>query len=121
MLTALTQAFDDLRIARVRNVLWHVVGWSLLIFIIVGGLLAWGVSSLDAERWVSDDPGFFGGLVNALVWLLYGVGYVLLLWLAFAVIAQNVAAFYLERIIGAVEAKRYPDLEPALREILARW
>ncbi len=119
MLTALTQAFDDLRIARVRNVLWHVVSWSLLIFIIVGGLLAWGVSSLDAERWVSDDPGFFGGLVNAFVWLLYGVGYVLLLWLAFAVIAQNVAAFYLERIISAVEAKRYPDLEPAKGSTIA--
>ncbi len=119
MMMALTKAFDDLRIARVRNVLWHVVGWTLLIFIILGGLLAWGVSSLDAERWVSDDPGFFGGLVNALVWLLYGVGYILLMWLAFAVIAQNVAAFYLDRIIGAVEDKRYPELGPAKGSTIA--
>jgi uncharacterized protein involved in cysteine biosynthesis len=35
------------------------------------------------------------------------------MWLAFAAIAQNVAAFYFERIIGAVEARRYPDLPPA--------
>jgi uncharacterized protein involved in cysteine biosynthesis len=113
MITALTLAFDDLRIARVRGVLWHVVGWTLLIFVVVGGLIGWGVSSLDAERWVSDDPGFFGGLINALVWLLTGVGLVLLMWLAFAAIAQNVAAFYLERIIAAIEARRYPGLEPA--------
>jgi hypothetical protein len=58
MIAALTQAFDDLRIAKVRNVLWHVVGWSLLCFIIVGGLLAWGIDGLDAKSWLSDDPGF---------------------------------------------------------------
>lgn len=113
MITALTLAFDDLRIAKVRNVLWHVVGWSLLCFIVVGGLLAWGVAGLDAKRWVSDDPGLIGGAINTLVWLFYGIGYVLLMWLAFAAIAQNIAAFYFERIIGAVEAKRYPDLPPA--------
>ena len=119
MITALTSAFDDLRIARVRNVLWHVVGWSLLVYIIVGGLVFWGVTSLDAERWVSNDPGFFGGLLNAFFLFLTGIFFVLLMWLTFAVIAQNVAAFYLERIIGAVEAKRYPDLAPAKGSTIA--
>ena len=119
MITALTKAFEDLGIARVRNVLWWVIGWTLLIFIILGGLLGWGVDSLDAENWVSDNPGFFGNLVDILVKFLVGVGYLLLMWLAFAVIAQNVAAFYLDRIIGAVEEKRYPELGPAKGSTIA--
>jgi uncharacterized protein involved in cysteine biosynthesis len=119
MIADLALAFEDLRIARVRNVLWHVVGWTLLTFIVVGGLILWGVNSLDAERWLSDNPGFFGYLIEGVVWLFTGIGLVLLMWLAFAAIAQNVAAFYLERVIGAVEDRRYPDLPPAKGSTIA--
>jgi len=119
MIQALTLAFDDMRIARVRNVLWHVVAWTLAIFIVVGGLIYWGVDSLDAQHWLSDNPGFFGYFIDVVVWLLTGIGLVFLMWLAFAAIAQNVAAFYLERIIGAVEARRYPDLDPAKGSTIA--
>lgn len=116
MIDALSLTIEDLRLPVVRRTLLQVVVWTIAIFVVIALLIGWGLESLDVGQWVQKSTGG-GGLVAWLVqgvgWLIAGLGYLLIMWLSFVIVAQNVAAFYLDRVIGAVEREHHPGLAEA--------
>jgi len=135
MIRCLGLAFADLLEPRVRG----VVGLTALLtgtaYVIIAGLLWWAWASLDPASWMGADLGlgWLGApaewLIDGLAWLVSAVigvlgivVFIAILWLGFAVVAQNIAGLFLDRVVDAVEALHYPALAPpgqSFRQALA--
>lgn len=111
MIGSLVRAIADLRDARIRAVLVAVVLWTVALFVAVLALLMAGVGSLDPGAWAAGLlPGWLAAVIAG---ALAVAGFLLLLWFAFVIVAQNVAAFFLDRVVARVEEINYPELPPA--------
>ena len=111
MIGSLVRAIADLRDARIRAVLAAVVLWTVALFVAVLALLLVGVGSLDPGAWAAGLlPGWLAAVIAG---ALAVAGFLLLLWFAFVIVAQNVAAFFLDRVVARVEEIDYPELPPA--------
>lgn len=111
MIGALVRAIADLRDARIRAVLAAVALWTVALFVAVLALLLVGVGSLDPGAWAAGLlPGWLAAVIAG---ALAVAGFLLLLWFAFVIVAQNVAAFFLDRVVARVEEIDYPELPPA--------
>ncbi len=110
MIRALVRGIADLRDARIRAVLMAIVLWTMALFAAVLALLFVGVDSLDPGAWAAGLlPGW---LASVIAGLLAVAGFAMLLWFCFVVVAQNVAAFFLDRVVARVEEINYPELPP---------
>ena len=111
MIGALVRGIADLRDARVRAVLVAIVLWTVTLFAAVLALLFVGVGSLDPGAWAAGLlPGW---LANVIAGVLAAAGFAMLLWFCFVIVAQTVAAFFLDRVVARVEEINYPELPPA--------
>ena len=111
MIGSLVRAIADFRDARIRAVLAAVALWTVALFAALLALLLFGVGSLDAGAWTAGLlPGWLATLIAG---ALAVAGFVMVLWFAFVIVAQNVAAFFLDRVVARVEEIDYPELPPA--------
>ena len=124
MFSAFLAAVRQLGDPPIRRVIWRVALWTALIYMLVGIALWAMIAGIDPTLSFGFIP--FLWLKNLLVWiagLVVGVlglfAFFAVFWLLFVVIVQLVAGFYLEDIIGAVEARHYPDLSPAIKQTVA--
>ncbi|MFQ5985537.1 MAG: EI24 domain-containing protein, partial [Alphaproteobacteria bacterium] len=115
-LSAFITALGDLTHPRVRRVIRHTLLWTLAVFLGLGGLLGWGIASLDLA--LESLSGFW--LDTLALWVIKlvavavaGFALVALVWLLFVAVVQLVAGFYLDEVVDAVEARRYPGLPRA--------
>jgi len=114
MITALTLAIGDLGNPRVLGILVRSLIITLLIFVGLGVLTAWGLSGADPCGWLSDDSCPLGASTSTLsAFLLVALG----LWFLFPAIALGVISAYMDRIIAAVEAKHYPEAAATARPL----
>ena len=114
MIGALTKAFGDLRDAKLRGALWQIALWSLGLYIVLIIAMFWGLDAADlgvwAQRQLSWLPAEMVDIVATLVAIL---AFLALFWFSFIIVAQNVAAFYLDGVVGRVETIDYPGLPAA--------
>lgn len=104
MLLAFLKAFSQLNEPAVRRPLWLGVGLAGVVFavlwIAVGWLLAG--TALFAWGWLETAADLLGGtLVAGLTWFL------------FPGVVSGIAAFFLDDVAAAVEARHYPGLPSA--------
>ncbi|MGH6719407.1 MAG: EI24 domain-containing protein, partial [Alphaproteobacteria bacterium] len=135
MIRCLGLAFGDVLEPRVRGVVGLVGLLTGAAYVVIALLLWWGWTSLDPGGWIGADLGlgWIGTpaqwLIDAAAWLVAAiigalgiVVFVAILWLGFAVVAQNIAGLFLDRVVDAVEALHYPELAPpgqSFRQALA--
>ncbi len=103
MFKAFVLAFDQLGERRSRGVLVKALGLTLLLYVVLAGLLGWGVTHL---------PQFEAGWANTLVDLFSGVGILLGLAILFPAVASAFIGLYLDDIAEAVESRHYPADPP---------
>jgi CysZ protein len=115
MIRAFFLALDDLGDRRVLAILGRSLLLTLAIFAGLGVLLGWLLSGFDPCGLLSaDDSCPLGGSASG-----FGA-FVLtacLLWFLFPAIAIGVISAYMDRIIAAVEARRYPEALASARPL----
>jgi CysZ protein len=100
-------AIGDLADSRILAILLRSLLITLLIFVGLGFLVAWMLDGTDPCTWVGiTEACEFGPSAS-------GLGAVLLtalaVWLLFPAVALGVISAYSDRIVGAVEARHYPE------------
>ncbi len=106
---ALLAAFADLLDARIRSALALIALWTVGVLAAVATALFAAVGTVDPGAWIGGG----GWLVDWILGGLVAIAAIALSWFAFVVVAQNVAGFFVERVIARVEALHHPDLPPA--------
>jgi uncharacterized protein involved in cysteine biosynthesis len=114
MIGGLFKAVAQLGDPAFRRVLWKALGVAVLIFVLLWGAAAYGVSwAGDALGDWAAQEGFWNNLVEGL-FALGGVAAVLVAsFLLFPAIMGLAQSFFLEEAADAVEARHYRDLPPA--------
>lgn len=114
MLSALGLAVSDLGNRRVLAIMAQAIAISILVFVLIGGVLAWLFSSADlcAVTGIGSCPadiatGAMGAVFVALV----------LAWFLFPAVAITVIATFNDRIARAVEDLHYPEAAREARPI----
>jgi uncharacterized protein involved in cysteine biosynthesis len=107
MIRAFFLAIDDLGDRRVLAILVRSLLATLAIFVVLGFALAWGLHGFDpCALWSDDDSCPLGGGTSSLgAFVLTALG----IWFLFPAIAIGVISAYMDRIVAAVEARRYPE------------
>lgn len=114
MIGALTKAFRDLRDRRIRRALWHIASWSLGVYVVLLIALFWGLDAANLGAWAQSQLSWLPeGLIDAATWLIGALAFVALFWFSFIIVAQTVAAFYLDGVVARVETIDYPGLPAA--------
>lgn len=104
MLQAFIKALSQLNEPAVRRPLWLGVVLALVVFIALWTLVGWllTATTLFAWGWLETAADLLGGTVVAV-----------LTWFLFPVVVSGFAAFFLDGVAAAVEARHYPGLPPA--------
>lgn len=105
---ALFRALPQIGLPAVRGVLWRTLGLTLLLFLVLGGLLWFGLGALVTWLGWSVPEGLFGALLTAVI--IGGLG-----WLLFRAVAMAIVGLYADRLVAAVEEASYGE-----RHALAR-
>ncbi|MBA2934906.1 EI24 domain-containing protein [Sphingomonas sp. CGMCC 1.13654] len=107
MIRAFFLALDDLGDVRVLRILGRSLLTTLAIFVVLGFLLGWALHGADPCSWWSEDDScpLGGGTSGLGAFLLTALG----IWFLFPAIAIGVISAYMDRIVAAVEARRYPE------------
>ena len=115
MIRAFFLALDDLGDRRVLGILGRSLLLTLAIFVGLGFLLGWALTGFDPCGLLSGDEScpLGGGASGFGAFLLTAC----LLWFLFPAIAIGVISAYIDRIIAAVEARRYPEALVAARPL----
>jgi CysZ protein len=114
MIGALTKAFGDLRDARLRAALWQIAGWSVGLYIVLMIAMFWWLDAANLGIWAQRQLSWLPpGLIDVATWLIAFLAFVALFWFSFIIVAQNVAAFYLDGVVDRVETIDYPGLPGA--------
>lgn len=117
MIADLVKAFGQLTDPAARGVLWRALFFSLLTFVVLWVLAAFGLSHVGdgLVAWVAAQG--VGGLLLWLVELLFGLAWVsaliLVSFFLFPPIVATALSFLLDDVCRAVEARHYPALPPA--------
>jgi len=110
LLSAFLKAFAQLPDPTFRIALVHSFVLSALVLALLAAAAWWTIDSLGLlggwPAWILGKLGLFGDVV---VWLLLGA----LTWMLFPAVATLFVSFYLERVVGAVEAHHYASDAPA--------
>lgn len=102
MLRAFSLTIGQLGDPVILRVLMKSLALTLLIFIILGGALAWGARAWAvAQGWGSD-----GGFVAAAAAFLSAIAAA---WLLFRAIAIPVMNIFIDEVVEAIEARHYPQ------------
>ncbi len=115
MIRALLLAFDDLGDRRILGILGRSLLTTLLIFVVLGLALAWALHGFDpCAMWSDEDSCPLGGGTSDLgAFVLTALG----IWFLFPAIAIGVISAYMDRVVAAVEARRYPDALASARPL----
>jgi CysZ protein len=114
MFSALTKAFGDLRDKRLMATLIAIALWSLGLYIAIMIAMFWGLGAADLGAWAENQLSWLPAeLINIVATLVAILAFVALFWFSFIIVAQNVAAFYLDGVVERVEAIDYPGLPKA--------
>ena len=114
MFSALTKAFGDLRDKRLMATLIAIALWSIGLYIVVMIAMFWGLGAADLGLWPEGQLSWLPAeVVNIVATLVAILAFLALFWFSFIIVAQNVAAFYLDGVVARVEAIDYPGLPPA--------
>jgi len=114
MIRSLSLALGDLLDPRLLGIVMRSLVITLLIFVGLGLLLAWALNGADPCAWLSDATCELGTAASGLGAFLLAV---LLLWLLFPAVAIGVISAYMDRIIGLVETRHYPEAAVRARPI----
>jgi CysZ protein len=115
MIRAFFLALDDLGDGRVLRILGRSLVATLLIFVALGFLLAWAMHGADPCSWwfEEDNCPLGSGESGFGAFLLTAVG----LWFLFPAVAIGVISAYMDSIVAAVEARRYPKALASARSL----
>lgn len=117
MIADLVKAFGQLTDPAARGVLWRALFFSLLTFVVLWVLAAFGLSHVGdgLVAWVAAQG--VGGLLLWLVELLFGLAWIsaliLVSFFLFPPIVATALSFLLDDVCRAVETRHYPALPPA--------
>jgi CysZ protein len=111
LFTAITQLTDP----RLRRVVWTGILGSFSIFLVMWTGLWFLTSALDWTQipyigWLFDRMGGAAAWLGGLVFL---TSIVAVSFLMFPAVVTIIVGFFLEEVVGAVEAEHYPGLPPA--------
>ena len=110
ILRALSLAFQQLPDPAFRRILWLGIGLSLLVFVVLGVLVGFGLHYIPATRWHwLDDLMAVGGVLGFLVGL----------WLLFPAVVSMFLGILLDDVADAVERRHYPADPPGTAPSLA--
>ncbi|UAK23443.1 EI24 domain-containing protein [Sphingomonas nostoxanthinifaciens] len=114
MLRALSLGIADLADPRILGVLVRSLLVTLLVFAGLGLVIAWALTGANPCGWLFDDTCVLGLSASGLGALMLTV---LGIWFLFPAVALGVIAAYMDRIVGIVEAKHYPEAAAAARPL----
>ncbi|MBT5108233.1 MAG: hypothetical protein HOM25_06105 [Rhodospirillaceae bacterium] len=115
VLDSLFSAIAQLTDPRLRRVVWIGVLGSLAIFVVLWSALGFLTGALDWTQipyigwlfdWLGDAASWLGGLV-------FLASILIVSFILFPAVVTIIVGFFLEEVVGAVEAKHYPGLPPA--------
>ncbi|MBA3896658.1 MAG: EI24 domain-containing protein [Sphingomonadaceae bacterium] len=105
MLGALTRSVGDLADPRIVAILVRSLAVTLVIFAVLGVVLAWLLHGADLCAWLDSEPCPLGLTTSgAGAFVVAALG----LWLLFPAVALGVISAYVDRIVEAIEASHYP-------------
>ncbi len=114
MFSALSKALGDLRDPQLRRTLLEIAAWSGGLYIVAMIAMFWGLGAADLGQWAKGQLSWLPeGAVNIVAALVAILAFLALFWFSFIIVAQNVAAFYLDGVVERVEAIDYPGLGKA--------
>lgn len=115
MIRALLLSFDDLGDRRVLGILVRSLAATLLIFVVLGVILGFALRGFDpCALWSAGESCPLGGPASGFgALLLTALG----LWFLFPAVAIGVISAYMDRIVEAVEARRYPEALASARRL----
>jgi uncharacterized protein involved in cysteine biosynthesis len=107
MIRAFLLALDDMGDWRILGILGRSLLVTLLIFVALGFVLAFALKGFDpCALWSDEDSCLLGASGSGFgAFLLTALG----LWFLFPAVAIGVISAYMDRIVAAVEARRYPE------------
>ena len=114
MIRSFPLALGDLLDPRLLAVVVRSLIVTLLIFIGLGFLLAWALNGVDPCAWFGNATCALGTAASGLGAFLLAI---LLLWLLFPAVAIGVISAYMDRVIGLVETRHYPNAAACARPI----
>lgn len=115
VIDSLFSAIAQLTDPRLRRVVWIGVLGSLAIFVVLWFSLGLLTGALDWTQipyigwlfdWLGDAAAWLGGLV-------FMASILVVSFILFPAVVTIIVGFFLEDVIGAVEARHYPGLPPA--------
>lgn len=115
MIRAFLLALDDLGDRRILAILGRSLLVTLLVFVVLGVLLGWALHGADPCSWWSDEDSCPLGLGESGfgAFLLTAIG----IWFLFPAVAIGVISAFMDRIVAAVEARRYPEALASARPL----
>lgn len=102
VIQSLFAAFRQLTDPAITRLLAKTVAITVVLFVLVGGVLGYGVYRV-LIAW--DVWGGGAGLAGLIAFLLTAIG----IWLWLRVVAVAVLQFFADDVVAAVEARHYPD------------
>ena len=113
MIAALVKAFANLGDEALRRTLIAVALWTLGLYAVPLAALLVGLDAVDPGEWAARVGWLPGGLADVVAYVLGFLVFAALFWFTFAIVAQSVASFHLDRAVRRVEAIDYPGLPEA--------
>jgi CysZ protein len=115
MIRAFFLALDDCGDGRVLRILGRSLIATLVIFVLLGCVLGWALHGVDPCGWWSDEAScpLGSGESGLGAFLLTALG----IWFLFPAVAIGVISAYMDRIVAAVEARRYPQALASARPL----
>jgi len=121
MISALSKAFGDLRDGKLRKTLFAIALWSVGFFIVLMIVLFGGLDAANLGGWVESQESWIPSwIVNTGAFILAFFAFAGLFYFSFVIVAQNVAAFYLDGVVRRVEEIDYPGLPEAKGTTIAQ-
>lgn len=100
IVTALLRALPQIALPGIRAVLWRSLGLTLLVFILLGVMVWFGLRALFVQTGWLDGEGLAGAALAGFIALLCG-------WLLFRAVAIAMVGLYADRIVATVEQASY--------------
>ena len=114
MIRSLSLALGDLADPRLIGIVVRSLLVTLLIFVGLGFLFAWALNGADPCGLIGDATCQLGPAASSFGAIILAA---LLLWFLFPAVAIGVISAYMDRIIGLVEARHYPEASLRARPI----
>jgi uncharacterized protein involved in cysteine biosynthesis len=110
MLSAFFLSVGQLGDPKIIRVLLKSLGVTLIMLLLVGAALWYGVVRLVAWMGATPEAGSWAGAAAVLLWLFAG-------FFLFRVIAVAVIGIFADEVVAAVEAKHYPEALAEARDV----